>query len=155
MKVLESTFLRWWLFTIVTIVACVYVNSLGLFTSLWEIDKTKLSFVIIVIYLFESLYIGFNSYPGWPVDEKGIEAARFIPDVMSALGMIGTVIGFLIMLVTTFANLHIDNQQSVQLALNTMASGIGTALTTTLVGLICSLLTSIQLVNLRHGKAEL
>jgi hypothetical protein len=64
------------------------------------------------------------------------------------LGMLGTVIGFLLMLGPAFRGLDAANVQSMQAALGFMAAGMGVALTTTLVGLACSMLLQLQLVNL-------
>ena len=61
--------------------------------------------------------------------------------------MIGTVKGFLLMLGTAFENIDVSNTETLQNALTQMALGMSTALYTTLIGLICSLILKIQLVN--------
>jgi len=65
---------------------------------------------------------------------------------MLSLGMIGTVVGFIYMLTTVFIDLNVEDTASVQEALGMMATGMGTALWTTLVGLIASVLLKLQLV---------
>jgi biopolymer transport protein ExbB/TolQ len=74
----------------------------------------------------------------------------FLAETCLALGMIGTVAGFLIMLVSAFADINIGDTESMQTALASMALGMGTALYTTLVGLVSSLFIKSQLVNLEN-----
>ena len=61
--------------------------------------------------------------------------------------MIGTVIGFLMMLGLAFQDLNVEDVASVQAAIKFMALGMSTALITTLAGLIGGLLIEIQLVT--------
>ena len=52
------------------------------------------------------------------------------------------------LLSTSFAELDLEVATSMQSALTTMGAGLSTALYTTAVGLICSLLLKLQLFNL-------
>ena len=61
--------------------------------------------------------------------------------------MIGTVIGFLMMLGLAFQNLNVEDVTSVQTAIKFMSLGMSTALVTTLVGLVSGLLLELQLIN--------
>jgi biopolymer transport protein ExbB/TolQ len=67
------------------------------------------------------------------------------------MGMIGTVIGFILMLGGSFESLNVADTGSVKTALTDMALGMSTALYTTLVGLVCSQLLKVQLVNVEEG----
>jgi hypothetical protein len=60
--------------------------------------------------------------------------------------MIGTVTGFMLMLGSSFAEIDPGNIDSMRLVIIDMAAGMGTALLTTLVGLIASLFLKIQIV---------
>ena len=62
--------------------------------------------------------------------------------------MIGTVSGFIIVLNSAFGSIDVSNIATLQKALSSMATGMSTALWTTLTGLVCSLSLKIQLVNL-------
>ena len=70
---------------------------------------------------------------------------------MLALGMIGTVAGFIIMLGSSFEGLDVENVESLKQTLTDMAIGMSTALYTTLTGLIFSQFTKVQLVNLESN----
>ena len=64
-------------------------------------------------------------------------------DVVLSLGMIGTVIGFMVML-SGFKELDISDIQTAQEMLTQLASGMSMALITTAAGLIASVLLKLQ-----------
>ena len=97
-----------------------------------------------------SVWIGHKTYTK---DTDG-EVGWFIAESCLALGMVGTVTGFLLMLGTAFANIDVTNAVSLQNALGVMAIGMSTALYTTLIGLVCSLIIKVQLVNLEVHEYE-
>ena len=146
-------FLRWWLFFCLTILAITVGYYFGFFYELYEKDATKLSFVIIAIYLVASLYVGKLTY-----DQRknrkyntGMNVAWFTSEALLSLGMIGTVAGFILMLGDSFGSIDTANPETLKEALSSMALGMSTALYTTLVGLILSQALKIQLVNLESG----
>jgi hypothetical protein len=53
-----------------------------------------------------------------------------------------------------FANVDVSNAITLQNALSDMAVGMSTALWTTLIGLVCSLIIKVQLVNLEVALNE-
>lgn len=71
------------------------------------------------------------------------EIGWFIADVLLKLGLLGTIIGFIFMLgsVANIADFDVSTMQEV---LKHMSNGMGTALYTTLAGLICSILGAVQ-----------
>lgn len=71
------------------------------------------------------------------------EIGWFVSDVMLKLGLLGTIIGFIFMLgsVANIADFDVSNMQKI---LQHMSNGMGTALYTTLAGLICSILSAMQ-----------
>ena len=85
------------------------------------------------------------------VDSK-VGVGWFIAETCLAIGMVGTVTGFLYMLGTAFENIDVSNSQTLQDALSNMAIGMSTALYTTLTGLISSIIIKIQLVNYEVGE---
>ena len=149
----NSSLLRWW------VIVCfqILILSLGLFfgvwTHIWEVDITRISFVIIAIWSVTTLFVGryhLNSLQS--ERDKFMPVGWFLAETCLALGMIGTVAGFLIMLLSAFGSMDIGNTESMQEALSSMALGMGTALYTTLVGLVSSLFIKVQLVNLENHK---
>ena len=151
-----KTLLKWWLIFCLTLLGlciCVYFN---IHEDLYAADVTRLSFLIISIFICTSVWIGTKTYKvgiQQDYDQKS-DVGWFISESCLALGMVGTVTGFLIMLGTAFENVDVTNSATLQQALSDMATGMSTALWTTLVGLVSSLIIKVQLVNLEVALNE-
>ena len=151
-----KSLLKWWLIFCITILGlgtCLYFD---MHKNLYEADVTRLSFLILSIFGCTSIWIGSLTYKVGVLQDynQRSEVGWFISESCLALGMVGTVTGFLIMLGTAFANVDVTNAVTLQQALSDMAVGMSTALWTTLVGLVCSLIIKVQLVNLEVALNE-
>ena len=151
-----KSLLKWWLIFSLTLLGlgtCVYFN---IHKDLYAADVTRLSFFIISIFICTSIWIGTKTYKvGIQQDyNQKSDVGWFISESCLALGMVGTVTGFLIMLGTAFENVDVTNAATLQQALADMATGMSTALWTTLVGLVSSLIIKVQLVNLEVALNE-
>ena len=82
------------------------------------------------------------------------EIGWFIVDILLKLGLVGTIIGFILML-RSIANIDSLDVSTMQKILREMSSGMGTALFTTLAGLIGSILLGLQYLLLDKGADEL
>ena len=148
--------LKWWLIACLTMLGigiCVYFN---LHINLYESDITKISYLIIIVFVCTSIWIGNKTYLVDRLQDynQRADVGWFIAESCLALGMVGTVTGFLIMLGTAFSNIDVSNAATLQQALSDMAIGMSTALYTTLIGLVCSLIIKVQLVNLEVALNE-
>ena len=154
--------LKWWLIFCLILIGFGTSFHFNLHSQLYSADVTKLSFLIIIIFVFTSVWIGRKtydlelnqkdkSYLKTDVNDK-IDVGWFIAETCLALGMVGTVTGFLYMLGTAFENIDVSNTQTLQDALASMAKGMSTALYTTLTGLIASIIIKVQLVNYEVGE---
>ena len=141
--------LKWWLIFCLTILGFGTLYYFNVHSLLYYADITKLSFLIIIIFMFTSIWIGRKTFDleTTSVVDDTIDVGWFVAESCLALGMVGTVTGFLYMLGTAFENIDVSNSQTLQDALASMARGMSTALYTTLTGLIASLIIKIQLVN--------
>ena len=144
-----TNLLRWWLLFCISIAAVFTAHTFGFTQALIENDVTRLSFVILTVYLVGSIFVGWATYK--QQNNNNIiwhtNIGWFASESMLALGMIGTVIGFILMLGNSFESLNVSDTTSVKDALTDMALGMSTALYTTLVGLCCSQALKVQLVN--------
>tara|TARA_R110000787_G_scaffold3233_3_gene12815 strand:+ start:223 stop:672 length:450 start_codon:yes stop_codon:yes gene_type:complete len=143
-----NTALKWWIQTAIIVFSAFMVHQYGWWEFLYNADMTKISFVIIGVFLISSLSIGFISLKStnWDHIDRLTNYVWFGSEVMVTLGMIGTVAGFLIMLNTAFTDLDVNNIKNVQEAISNMAIGMSTALVTTLVGLVCATIIKIQMI---------
>ena len=148
----RNTLLKWWVQFISIIFASIIAWQLGWWHALYDADLTKISLFILTIFLFTTLTTGYmSSKPG---DLKARHLGNYVwfgSEAMITLGMIGTVAGFLLMLGSAFADLDVKDISNVQSAIADMAVGMSTALSTTLMGLICSVLTKAQMVILENS----
>lgn len=119
--------------------------------TVWYNDNTKLSFVIVGLWIISSGFIGYwHTLADQTQIKKYCDLGWYAAETCLALGMIGTVAGFLMMLGAAFADIDVTNTVNLQKTLAEMASGMSTALYTTLIGLIANTFIKLQLVNLEH-----
>lgn len=163
-------FLRWWLFIMLISVGVFICWNLGLFDEMWKKDVTKISFIILAIFSYMSAWCGIKTWrlSALSVNIRNKTSNRkrskrikelskigwFTSDIFLTLGMIGTLIGFIVMFRDAFSALDLSNVKSAQSVIGNVAIGMSTALYTTLVGLVASLLLKIQYFNLELGLRE-
>jgi hypothetical protein len=116
----------------------------GMFVRVNDADVTKLSFVILGLFMYCSIRLGISLARGGG-SHAIRESSQFFADEFTKLGFIGTIAGFIYALYHTFSAIDMSDIASTQAALVCMATGMGTALYTTIAGLISSLLLRIQL----------
>lgn len=82
------------------------------------------------------------------------ELGWFVSDMMLKLGLLGTIIGFIFMLgsVSNISDFDVNTMQEI---LRHMSNGMGIALYTTLAGIVCSILATMQYHMLDRGADEL
>ena len=142
-------FLKWWLMVCLMLVGAGVMHKFGLWIDMFNVDASKLSLAIVAIFSAVTGQIGYLTYRKWKqldIKESAVDFCHFAASKLTTIGMIGTVIGFLMMLGLAFQDLNVEDVASVQTAIKFMALGMSTALVTTLAGLIGGLLIEIQLV---------
>lgn len=148
---LKNTFMYWYLIVCVQVVIIAISVYFDIHRLIWQQDQTKISFAIILLWVVGSILIGFWHQKTDHVDiNMNAKIGWYLAETCLALGMVGTVAGFLLMLGTAFDRIDVADSQSLQEALSSMALGMSTALYTTLVGLVASIFLKSQLVNLEH-----
>lgn len=155
---MKKTFLKWWLMNLVVIISCLIATYFGVLKEIYNKDYSYLCFAILIIYVVCSLLNGitaFNIDENKKIDSKKIELSWFMSEMCLALGMIGTVIGFIGML--QGFGLSTEGTKAIQKLLSNMSYGMATALYTTLCGLIFGNLLKLQCFDLEkaiEGKKE-
>ena len=136
--------LRWWLTICVLGVLVYFSYANGWLLPLYEKDATMITYLITVIFGATTLSLGYKSFLKKQFEN---EVEWFVSDAVLTLGMIGTIIGFMIMLVGTFDTVEFTAVENIRAVLSSMSKGLYTALSTTLLGLISSVILKIQLVT--------
>lgn len=151
----KTSFVKWWLTTCVIVASSIFLYLMDAFHWVWDHDQTKISFAILSIFYAATLYIGYQLYLGAKQKKnklRDMEYVWFIAASLTALGLIGTVTGFMTMLGDSFSQLDIEQIETTKEVIKEMALGMSTALITTLFGLACNLLLQFQLMNIRNAN---
>ena len=146
--------LRWWFIVCISLFVCGGLYFLGVFHTIWDIDKTKISFIIMTLYMAVSTYIGrmiWYYHKHCIIKPNDIGLVNLLCDKMISLGLVGTVFGMMFML-HAFGIEDLDTSDPVQMTklLTSAANGMYTALVTTATGIICNLLARLQLINIAY-----
>ena len=170
----HTLFLRWLLIVSLIGTGSYFVHRFGVFSDIYDIDRTKLRFAILAGFVGLSAWCGMKTFTlsglldGGPdgggrdeEDRRTIEQITNLEEVgwfaagfFTSVGMIGTVIG-MIWALTGFIGVNITEVASVQRLISEMVYGVSTALYTTLVGLVCSILLKLQYFNLGHTRRQM
>ena len=135
-------FLYWWLIICVIGTGSYITHIMGWLVPLYTNDLTYITFLITAIAALTTLSLGYKfKVP----DAVNVNVEWFVSDVVLTLGMLGTIIGFMIMLQGTFSSIEFNDTNSIRLALSSMSQGLFTALNTTLIGLVSSIVLKVQL----------
>ena len=145
---MNKSFMIWWLLTVIQMIGLGVAINFGAIEYLLEADVTKLSFVIFAIWVLTTLNIGWNSFK----KQNDFELPWFSAEICMSIGMVGTIIGFILMLSGSLGNIDPSNVESMKRVIADMAAGMSTALVTTLAGLISNILLKIQVVSQEYDK---
>lgn len=153
----KRLFLRWALFANLVLVMLAIFYQLGWISLIYTMDSTKLSFLILAVFFAALAYCGDLAWRADKLSEsklisqaavQGLEIRSehgwFAAEICEKLGLTGTVLGFVMMLVGGFQSFDGADPQSIQNLLKQLSSGMSTAFITTLVGVICNIILSIQ-----------
>ena len=136
-------FLYWWLIVCAVGTLSYITHSMGWLVPVYTNDLTYITFLITVVTMLTTLSLGYKfKVP----DADTVDVEWFVSDVVLTLGMLGTIIGFMIMLQGTFSSIEFNDAHSIRLALSSMSQGLFTALNTTLLGLVSSIILKVQLI---------
>ena len=147
----QLPFLRWLLIVVPLTVIAIFAHFFGFYESIYENDKSWISFSVLGIFTLASIWIGCQTKR---LSLKGTQFLWMTSDMCLTLGMIGTIVGFLMMLVGGFS-IQSGDAAGIQALLARFSVGLGTALYTTLVGLVCSMLLKLQLFNLGYALGQI
>lgn len=147
-----ENFLKWWLVFTLVVIGFVFSLIAGMPQQIWEKDGSYLSAVTFGIFAYYSIFCGNKilALETSKVDAALLDRVRhgenvlwFVSEACLNLGMLGTIVGFVMML-AGFENVNVTDQSSIQRLLSALGNSMATALYTTLVGLVCGQLLKLQ-----------
>jgi hypothetical protein len=148
-----SKFIKWWLEFCLILGGTYTAYSYGLLTMVFDNDITKLSYLILGLFFAFTALLGLDVFVK-KVGDGLLYVGWFISEILLGLGMLGTVIGFIYMLSGSMGGMDTSDTETIKEALTIMASGMATALYTTAMGLITSLLLKVQLITLENPNVS-
>ena len=149
-----QAFLRWWLLVCLMAFGTYGLHQFGQLQYILDADQSGISILIFGIFTMLTSWIGWltwKSNKGTIPTETQIDDAYFVADAMTALGLIGTIIGLIMILGPAFEHIDVSDTATIEAAIKLMTQGMGTALVTTLVGSCGSLIAKLQIHNF-YGK---
>ena len=149
---MKIEFFRWWLFVCLLSIGAYFGIHFDVFSTIFNTDKTYLSSVILVLFMGSTLLTGYRTWLfNFRKTYTDTKLGWFCGEIMFSLGMIGTLIGFVLVFGDALAHIDLENQANKVKIIADMGIGISTAIYTTLAGLVCTILLWIQLINLEYG----
>ena len=145
-------FLYWWLLVCVVGTGSYITHTMGWLVPLYTNDLTYITFLITVLAALTTLSLGYKFKVPTRAAAVNVNIEWFVSDVVLTLGMLGTIIGFMIMLQGTFSSIEFNDAHSIRTALSSMSKGLFTALNTTLIGLVSSIILKVQLIVYENVK---
>ena len=142
---IDTKMSRWIVVTCALALVFFVLQTNGVLLHVIDKDQTFISFGIMAIFLIAHFFILLAIRDH---SEELEDRLWYIAESLISLGMVGTVIGFTIVFGDAFINLDIEKPETVQDLLITLGAGVGTALYTTLTGLVCSMVLKGELVFL-------
>lgn len=161
----KKTFLRWALIASIHLVTALVGWRLGWYGAIARMDSTGISFTTIALFAVADVWCGLlawrvdvfkegrRSRPAEPTADdrsflhtylRDAEHGWFAVGMCEKLGLLGTVVGFVMICAGTFENLAGADGAALQKLLQNVGHGLLTAFVTTLVGVVCSVLLHLQ-----------
>lgn len=153
-------FWKWWTTFVLVVFGLVYAHTeVNLFYYLFELDITRLSAFIIIIFLACNIYLSYLTFMSqfyreyyWENDFKPL---WFWSDAVLNIGMIGTLIGFMFVLMSAFGSIDTTSTDELKEIIIQVSHGMGIAIVTTLTGSIASLILKAQILMLEMENEKL
>tara|TARA_Y100001963_G_scaffold156179_1_gene249115 strand:- start:907 stop:1395 length:489 start_codon:yes stop_codon:yes gene_type:complete len=155
-----KTFTKWFLLNAVVLTAIFFTEQRGIISSIIENDLSRISILIMILYVVMSGYVGRLCYLSDKVNPKKEKEGKaylskrssvgwFAAEHFFSLGLLGTIIGLVI---ATEGNL--DGSLPTSEIVAGLKEGLNTAFYTTVCGIVFSLPLQVQLMVLKFKLEE-
>lgn len=161
----RRVFLHWASLPSLVLVGALIVANLGWFSVMHNGDRTRLTYVILAVFMIGTYVAGRLAWRISRLQEgeggeslsdlrSSLEHGPFLESLCERLGLLGTLFGFVMMLSGGFGGLS-EGGDAAQEALRQLTSGMATAFITTLVGYVCSILLKLQYHFIEYALGRL
>ena len=141
----KNLFLQWALFVCLVLIGTAIGTSLGWMGYVVNGDPTHITLVTLAVFVCSTLYLGRLS---WRLTNGGdakviahkLSTGWFASSVCVTLGLLGTVVGYFVMM----QGVPGTGEDVAEQLVHQIRAGMGTVLVNTIVGAICGLLIEVQ-----------
>lgn len=153
-------FILWWLSVLLILTGVFWSFHFGLITLIWNTDITYITSIIAILFTTASCSLGWIAFKqsdlAFAVVNKSAvvkvyDTSWFLSEILMALGMLGTVIGLIYMLATSFVG---SDPSQMQTQLGDMWKHMGLALYTNAVGIVGSIVLKLQVYFIGYDVDE-
>lgn len=146
-------FYIWWVTNLFVITGIYWAWHHGIVATIWQDDVTMITSALSVMFVITNILVGYIAYTK-DFTNKLVDACWFLSEQMLALGMLGTVIGFIYLLSSGISSASVTDPTSLATLLANMSVGLGIALYTNAVGILASLITKGLLYAVTYDHEE-
>lgn len=154
-----NALIRWWMIFCTIVTGFVFLWMTGLVNFAWNADHSKLGFVALALFTIVTPFVGYLTYKLRNVAKmfndtrrqylRYIQACWFAADSLMAIGMAGTLTGFIMMFTDAMNTLTgSTDTEAIKAIIVSLSHGFTTGVVTTLIGVITCVLLKLQLVSL-------
>ena len=137
-------FLKWALFASLISIGAFIASRLGWFGYVQNGDPTHITFITLGVFVLTTAWLGRVCWKFGAGDYQsaahGLDSGWFASSVCVSLGLIGTVIGYFMMMQGVTG----EGEEAAKELVHQIRIGMGTVLINTIVGGICGLLIELQ-----------
>lgn len=148
-----KSFYIWWITNLAVASGVFWASYEGIIQKIWQDDVTMITSVLAILYIITTAFIGYISYTR-NYASKIVDACWFLSEQMLALGMLGTVVGFIYLLSSGITSASVTDPTSLATLLANMSVGLGIALYTNAVGILASLITKSLLYVVTYDESQ-
>lgn len=152
MKIIKPFYI-WWVTNLAVASGIFWAYHAGIVQKIWLDDVTMITSALAILYIITTALIGYISYVK-DFTSKIVDACWFLSEQMLALGMLGTVIGFIYLLSSGITSASVTDPTSLATLLANMSVGLGIALYTNAVGILASLITKGLLYAVTYDEPQ-
>lgn len=151
MKVVKPFYI-WWITNLAVASGVFWAYHQGIIQKIWHDDVTMITTALAILYIITTSLIGYVAYTK-DYASKLVDACWFLSEQMLALGMLGTVIGFIYLLSSGITSASVTDPTSLSGLLAHMSVGLGIALYTNAVGILASLISKTLLYVVTYDES--
>lgn len=150
MKFVKSFYI-WWITNLAVASGVFWAYYEGIIQKIWHDDVTMITSALAILYIITTCMIGYVAFTK-NYGSKLVDACWFLSEQMLALGMLGTVVGFIYLLSSGITSASVTDPTSLASLLANMSVGLGIALYTNAVGILASLISKTLLYVVTYDE---